>query len=271
MPNRLSKLFSSSETKEKEALAEAERNRSSQSESPPPGYSEDAPDYDQDNILDPPDITAGFKNLNISADSRNSFPQPEETIAHLKVLECFYRLKQSVGSYDKLFGISNGAVTRHGLPETDKTAEALSKLAEKRWAIYLQRAVDRFEQWRAAVTPDAHMITRKNLELLGSDGSLLEESYTDGQQRLKFDKTNMPPVDVLMVWHAYMLNPRVSATIRLKRRPLLTRIIELPRRLHQRRENASLAHAYALASRLRMHQPRVFRVRSDARSTTIFH
>lgn len=219
MPNRLSKLFSSSETKEKEALAEAERK--SQSESPPPRYSEDAPDYDQDNILDPPDITAGFRNLNISADSRNSFPQPEETIAHLKVLECFYRLKQSVGSYDKLFGISNGAVTRHGLPETDKTAEALSKLAEKRWAIYLQRAVGRFEQWRAAVTPDAHMITRKNLELHGSDGTLLEESYMDGQ-RLKFDKTNMPPVDVLMVWHAYMLNPRVSVTDRRERRPFLT-------------------------------------------------
>ncbi|CAK3832178.1 Hypothetical predicted protein [Lecanosticta acicola] len=218
MPNRLSKLFSSSEAKEKEALAETDRNRSN--DSPPPGYQEQPPDYDRENILNPPDITAGFNNLHIS-ESKNGFPQPEEAIAHLKVLECFYRLKQSVGSRDGLFGINDKVVTGHGLPQTDNISELLANLAEKRWAIYLQRAVDRFEVWWNAVTPNARMIDRGTLERSGKAGTLLKPAHMNGQA-IMLDMTNIPPADVLMVWHSYMLNPRayLEDCIRYGRMPL---------------------------------------------------
>lgn len=222
MPNRLSKLFSSSD-KEKEALAEAERNRSGSSSSPPPEYNQEPPDYDEDNVLDPPDITAGFNNLNISnhSQSPDGFPQPAECIAHLKVLECFYRLKQTIGSTDGLFGIEDKTVTGHSIPQSEKTGELLAKLAEKRWAIYLQRAVNRFEAWWAAVTPSARMATRSKLEDQGRKGWLIKPEMREGPV-ISLHRDSMPPADVLMVWHAYMLNPRayLEDCLRYGRMPL---------------------------------------------------
>lgn len=202
MPNRLSKLFSPSD-KEKEALAEAERRQ----ESPPPGYAQaesgyGSEEYDRDNAIDPPDITAGFSNLKI-VKGKDGFPATEEVIAHLKLLECFYRLKQSIGSRDGLFGIYNELVTWHGITDENKTAECLAKLAEKRWAIFVQRAVDRYEAWLNIVDPTAMPSRRSWLSAENRKGSLVE----DGRVSI-INRGNLPPVDVLMVWHAHMLNPR---------------------------------------------------------------
>lgn len=111
MPNRLSKIFSSS-NKEKEALAEAEANRSTEPSETVPTYTEtqqQPPGYDEENKLEPPDYTAGFSNLKIS-DKLGEFPEVNECIAHLKLLECFYRLRQKIGSTDGLFGISDRLV-----------------------------------------------------------------------------------------------------------------------------------------------------------------
>ncbi|KAK4621218.1 hypothetical protein CLAFUW4_06671 [Fulvia fulva] len=221
MPNRLSKLFSPS-NKEKQALAEAERNNSSSStSSPPPEYQQNPPEYDRENAINPPDMTAGFSNLSISHHSQEGLPESEECIAHLKVLECFYRLKQTIGSQDRLFGIQDSLVTDCVNTQDEKSAELLAKLAEKRWGIYVQRAVDRFEAWWAAVTPEAPMPTRTELEFAGRRGWLVKLDYTNGK-KIQLDRHNLPPVDVLMVWHSYMLNPRayLEDCIRYGKMPL---------------------------------------------------
>ena len=205
MPNRLSKILSRS-SKEKEAEAEAERNKdSSSNSSPPPGYAQAPPDYDAENRLDPPDVTAGFAKLNLSTGTKDT-PQVDQCIAHLKVLESFYRLRQKVGSQDGLFGIDNSIVLDKGLPADNKTGEVLSKLSEKRWAIYVSRAVDRFAAWAAAVAPSRQMMTIDAFAVHGQAGTLCNPNEKAAPLRL--DKTNMPPADVIMVWHAYMLNPR---------------------------------------------------------------
>lgn len=207
MPSRLSKLFSSSE-KEKEALAETERRSgSSSSHSPPPTYEQTQTnhggnDYDRDNVIDPPDITAGFSNLNI-AKAADGLPVTEEVIAHLKLLECFYRLKQTVASHDGLFGIWDEMVTGQGHPDNNKNTECLAKLAEKRWSIYVQRATQRYESWLWMIDPHATAPRRSRLEADGRKGSVVEPAQT-----LPIGKSKLPPVDVLMVWHAHMLNPR---------------------------------------------------------------
>ena len=201
--NRLSKVFTRSE-KEKEAEAEAQRkNSDSGSSTPPPSYQ--AEEYDEQNAIDPPDLTAGFSDLTLGEKNKDSFPTTEETIAHLKLLECFYRLKQQIGATDGLFGINNSVVTSH-IPSGDKASELLVKLAEKRWAVYLARAVDRFDAWLHAVMPDAKPETITRVKTLGEKGVLCEPGFALAP--FKFTKQNMPPVDVLMVWHAYMLNPR---------------------------------------------------------------
>ena len=205
MPSRLSKILSRS-SKEKEAEAEAERNNSNgSSSSPPPEYTQQPPQYDEEDVLDPPDITAGFNNLSLNR-SGEDIPQVDQCTAHLKVLECFYRLRQKIGASDGLFGIDNSSVVDQGLQTDDKTPELLAKLAEKRWAIYVTRAAERFETWSAAITPAAQMINRTDLEKVGKEGRICEPDMSAPQ--IKFDKNNIPPADVLMVWHAYMLNPR---------------------------------------------------------------
>ena len=207
MPNRLSKILSRS-AKEKEAEAETERNNSNgNGSSPPPEYTQEAQDYDRENVLQPPDMTAGFSKLKLDAETdKSKTPQVDQTIAHLKLLECFYRLRQKIGSSDGLFGLEDSLVLDKGLATSDKTPENLAKLSEKRWAIYVSRAVDRFATWAASILPDTEMITRIELVEVGSQGRLCDPSSKNAP--LYFEKQNMPPVDVLMVWHAYMLNPR---------------------------------------------------------------
>ena len=144
-------------SKEKEAEAKAERNASrnaskSSSSSPPPEYAQAPPDYDAENRLVPPDVTAGFAKLNLNSANTDT-PQVDRCVAHLKVLECFYRLRQTVGSKDGLFGIDNSIALGKGLPSSDQTPQVLAKLSEKRWAIYVSRAVDRFERWYESLLP----------------------------------------------------------------------------------------------------------------------
>ncbi|KAH6891590.1 hypothetical protein BKA70DRAFT_851242 [Coprinopsis sp. MPI-PUGE-AT-0042] len=52
--------------------------------------------------------------------------------------------------------------------------------AEKRWAWFVNMSVERFDRWAAA--------------LCASDLHLPQEIL-------------LPPIDILMVWHSYMLNP----------------------------------------------------------------
>lgn len=205
MPTRLSRLFSSAD-KEKAELVEAERNPSSSPSTgdAPPSY-QGQDHYDREDSIPPPDITAGFSNLSVSP-SGDGFPTKTECIAHLKVLECFYRLKQSIAAHDGLFGIDNALVTGAPVLQNDKTPELLAKLGEKRWAIYVQQAVDRFEAWWKAIRPHSRMADRSQLVFQAKQGTLCDPG--DDNKGPLFDDSTLPPADVLMVWHAYMLNPR---------------------------------------------------------------
>ena len=201
MPSfRLSRAFSKSGTsdKEKEVEAEVHRNRS-HSDSPPPSYA--AQDVDQDNAIEPPNLTAGFSNLSLGTKGEDGFPTTNECIAHLKLLEGFYRLRQKIGSSDGLFGLHNAIVARQEL-SSEEESKQLVKLASKRWSIYISRAIVRFEKWIETCSYSTGPITKSRLRI-GAEAGDLCDSPTKG---LLMEV--LPPVDVLMVWHAYMLNPR---------------------------------------------------------------
>lgn len=229
MPSRLSALFSRSE-KAEEAKAEATANEASgQSSDPVPAYTvtqPPPPDYREDeDDLPPPDYTAGFANLSLSDAPTLENPQVNETIAHLKVLECFYRLKQSVSSKDGLFGIDDERIIdlarSSSLEKDDKARDLLPKLAEKRWAVYVARAVDRFHAWVSAVVPVESLPNMAQIERDGTAGLITEPQYVK-EHLLPITVASLPPIDVLMVWHAYMLNPRayLEDCIRLGRMAL---------------------------------------------------
>jgi hypothetical protein len=214
MPRRLTGIFSRS-SKEQEAKAEEAANHSNgQSSDPVPHYSVSEPPppgYEVDDDVAPPDYTAGFTNLSLSDAPSSGVPSVHETIAHLKILECFSRLRQTVASTDGLFGIENAIITdiarASSRANSEKADDLLPKLAEKRWAVYVSRAVDRFHAWISAVVPSVTMPTMAETERDGTNGMITESTYVKTAMP-PIGPSNMPPVDVLMVWHAYMLNPR---------------------------------------------------------------
>lgn len=92
----------------------------------------------------PPDIAAAFSGLNLANEHLDT-PTPEGCLAHLKLLYAIRGLREEVGYTDGLWGIRDPDAG----PEV--TQEMMSKLREKRWAIYLARAVDRYEAWWASL------------------------------------------------------------------------------------------------------------------------
>jgi len=202
MPGRLSRLLSRPAAQQPTEIQAGTSSR--RTDSPPPGYYDPPPAYNSENIIEHPDVTVAFRNLAVN-DRAGATPQIEDCIAHLKVLECFYQLQRSIGATDGLFGISNTVIPDNGFSK-DQRNQLLAKLAEKRWAIYVSRAVARFEAWSASMFPIPRMITVAELEQDGKAGHLCEP--TAAQSTFALRKNSLPPVDVLMVWHAYMLNPR---------------------------------------------------------------
>ena len=166
----------------------------SPSESPPndplpPAYQDVAP---------PPDITAGFANLNLSG--HGSIPSVDECVAHLKLLEAFNQLKEDITRQDGLYGLKDSFATGSG-PEAAQN-DMLTKIREKRWVIYVTIAVRRFQVWFQTLIPDSRMPTRTFMSEVTYD------RITDIRKHLHFSVDSLPPLDVLMVLHSFLLNPR---------------------------------------------------------------
>lgn len=102
---------------------------SSVKNSPPPSYAQEAVD-----------ITAGFASLNLG--STTTKPTVDQCVAHLKLLEAFHQLREDVSTNDGLFGISDQLASL-----SSKGDKGLATVREKRWAVYVARAADRFESW----------------------------------------------------------------------------------------------------------------------------
>ncbi|TDZ16366.1 hypothetical protein Cob_v010708 [Colletotrichum orbiculare MAFF 240422] len=220
-----------SKEKEAEAEAEAERARNARAATPPPTYEsaqddppafEDAPPsfesihgskssgkgdkkarIEQDVV----DLTATFSSLRFETQKD---PDVDSCLAHLKLLYAIQTLKEEVGYTDGLWDLWD---SRAGpLPDSEKAAsskesedrvkDVLAKIREKRWAVYLARAVDRYETWWKALSP---------YRLREEDMKRDDEKYAtfaDGGADFPWTVDVLPPLDVLMIWHSHMLNPR---------------------------------------------------------------
>ena len=110
------------------------------------------PSYGDDHI----DITAAFSQLNLSQDS--SFPSKDQCIAHLKLLEAIYLLKEDVVSRDGLYGIQETFISS-GIVD-DEAAKILERVREKKWQVFVCKAVERFQCWfKNQFQPAARMCT----------------------------------------------------------------------------------------------------------------
>lgn len=155
-------------------------------------------------------------------------------LAHLKLLSAFNNLKEDIGYTDGLWGIHDLPATQ-GTDGTTDPGAMLAKLREKRWALYVARAVDRYEAWWNTLASDPLTIDQMTVQ------SPKYGEFTNSNTIMNWLPQMLPPLglyfsrqpaflkilmvpDVLMVWHAHMLNPRdyLEDCIRTGRKDLWT-------------------------------------------------
>ncbi|CAK7562986.1 MAG: hypothetical protein SEPTF4163_000842 [Sporothrix epigloea] len=152
------------------------------------------------------------------------WPTADECLAHLKFLFAVHALKEDVGYTDGMFGLHDELA---GVPdsvvaiplnlpekqdppttEEDVYRARLAKVREKRWALYVARAADRYEAWWTAVTAGNRRPEEGDMEVPG------HHQYSDfvnvqlPRDARIWTPDNLLPLDVWMVMHAHMLNPR---------------------------------------------------------------
>ncbi|KAI1262938.1 hypothetical protein F5Y18DRAFT_146629 [Xylariaceae sp. FL1019] len=151
-------------------------------------------------------LNAAFTSLDLPEDVETV--TADTGLAHLKLLFAFQNLKEAMGYADGLWDIYDSRVLLADKDTADKDEKAtaliqsqLALLREKRWALYVARAVDRYEAWWSSFQSDP---------LNEEDMPIESERFHDFPIRTndRYVRSLLPPIDVLMVWHSHMLNPR---------------------------------------------------------------
>ncbi|ETS75765.1 hypothetical protein PFICI_12709 [Pestalotiopsis fici W106-1] len=151
-----------------------------------------------------------FTSLDLEASNKASFPTADACLIHLRLLYAIEILKTKIGHTNGLWDIWDQL-------RTDSTSDAsnahhsngsiTAKLCEKRWAIYVARAVDRYEAWWKSFVPD--MLKEADMLEKGTDKTTKYEGFTVLEDAIEWTAEMIPPIDVLIVWHTHMLNPRL--------------------------------------------------------------
>lgn len=176
---------------------------------PPPAYTE-LQTAVQD--ISEPTSSSALTTLNTSQHF-SQVPPVGNCLAHLRLLHSFQALKEDVGYTDGLWGLwdtlADGDSTRWAgiqanLSEKDKSRLTdddsvrrmrLSKVREKRWAIYVARAADRYESWWQSVAgSDPPYLTTKEMNAgLDRVHTCLPESPITWK-RMEWEEHMLPPL-----------------------------------------------------------------------------
>ncbi|KAK1762015.1 hypothetical protein QBC33DRAFT_501936 [Phialemonium atrogriseum] len=162
---------------------------------PPPAYGAHVADLATDE--DAAVLTASFAALDLAPGPQD--PSVATCLAHLKLLFAFKGLKDDVGCHDGLWDIWDSRAHNSQNP-----ADVLPLLREKRWAIFVARAVDRYESWWNTF-PGGDTLIEADIH----NGTSRYVKSTEPCEPLNLTLDELPPLDVLLVWHAHMLNPRL--------------------------------------------------------------
>ncbi|KAJ2985784.1 hypothetical protein NUW58_g5348 [Xylaria curta] len=119
----------------------------------PPSY--DAPPSAGMSPEDVDQLNSAFSSLRLPLVTKEV--TVDTCLAHLKLLFAFQNLKESIGYSDGLWQIYDNRVLRNNKKGADalnptealddETKKNLALLREKRWALYVARAADRYEAW----------------------------------------------------------------------------------------------------------------------------
>ena len=235
-------------------VKQADLSTTSSSDSPPPSYSSCAAQEP------PPDISAAFANLSLQEPSAlTQTPTPDECLAHLKLLEAFYALRQDISQHDGLFGINDSFATDNS--ERERT-EQLAKIREKRWQVYVSKTSKRFEAWWfTCVSPKARRQTQYAVTTVGRTPWIGE--------KLQFERQNLPPL-------GKHVNQRIGQYLNTDHQGrrchglacLSTQPKEFSRRLHTIRKDGCMEDRSSVGGDQLLHRQSLIRIQCRSRSKT---
>jgi hypothetical protein len=193
-------------------------------ETPPPAYNEtDATAADAANP------TAAFENLKLHLLPSN--PDVDTCLAHLKLLFAIQWMKEDVGFADGLWGLWDARAgpidpILKGRPEKEKqekndnerepsledklrekNLKALSQIREKRWALFVARAVDRYETWWKSLmaASGSRQLSESDMEIRGFP--MFEGFPTDHwEAHMGWDEDMLPPLGMFFRSAALLCN-----------------------------------------------------------------
>lgn len=127
-------------------------------------------------------------------------------LVHLKLLHAINAMKEDVGYTDGLWGIWDSLVTdskgysldstgihsdneKAKMTEDEEKKMMLSKLREKRWAIFVARAIDRYEAWWNA--QDIMMLTEDDMTVNDGDNYM---RFSSTSRKFDWQVSTMPPL-----------------------------------------------------------------------------
>jgi hypothetical protein len=183
-------------------------------EAPPPAY--DAINATDATAAEAASKTAAFQNLRLHVVPAD--PDVDTCLAHLKLLFAIQWMKEDVGFADGLWGLWDARVgpispVLKGRPEKEKKGKdaderepspeekvraknlkALSQIREKRWALFVARAVDRYETWwksLMAASP-SRPLSEADMEIRGFP--MFEGFPTDQRALMWWLEDMLPPL-----------------------------------------------------------------------------
>lgn len=135
-------------------------------------------------------------------------PNSSNVQDHLILLKSFHQLQITISNIPGLFGYATTS-------ELD---------CQKRWAVYVVRAVDRFQAWWDTLPGEPVTASGLNERLATFGGWFIRRSEMHaalpphsqiglpieevGGEGMALDADTLPPLDVIMVWYAMLQNPR---------------------------------------------------------------
>jgi len=138
---------------------------------------------EEEPVIPAPEI---FQN-DLSKRSLRGLPTVTDCAIHLEFLETLFVLREKIlrsDAIDKSMGIALARETKTGFKGDSKTLKDTTFETRRRekWPKYIEFAVVRFLDWQGNLSKDSDL------------------------------SVDVPPLDVLMVWHAFLLNPLLFNT-----------------------------------------------------------
>ena len=166
-----------------------------------------------DDEVEKVNLTEAFDRLTLGA--KPKFPDEDTCLAHLKLLFAMQVMKEEVGYTDGLWDTwdaradDNAAASEltdmeeasvsTPAPPIDEGAKkrlaVLSKLREKRWAIFVARAVDRYEAWWTSMQrPGAGLTEADMCDMYVQGLEKYERFVSADNDLLAWDASSLPPL-----------------------------------------------------------------------------